>query len=159
MTSTSCYMVMQDANHQLFAESVRDEICLSINNENEGKQEKAEQIMQSLNIEAYSDSHPMSLSGGEKQRVAIAGAVASDKKIIIFDEPTSGLVYSHMKDVAYNIRQLSKLGKTIFIITHDPELIEQCCNYFVFIEKGTVLWSDGWNKLSKKKVDEFFSDS
>lgn len=66
-----------------------------------------------------------------------------DKQVIVFDEPTSGLDYRHMKKVAENLRELSSLGKTLFIVTHDPELIAECCNYFVFIENGKVLWSDG----------------
>lgn len=74
----------------------------------------------------------MSLSGGQKQRVAIGSAIASDKEILVFDEPTSGLDYHHMLEVAGNLQRLSDMGKTLFIITHDPELIAKCCNYFVF---------------------------
>ena len=99
----------------------------------------------------------MSLSGGQKQRVAIASAIASDKQVIVFDEPTSGLDYRHMKKVAENLRELSSLGKTLFIVTHDPELIAECCNYFVFIENGKVLWSDGWNRISRERLQRFFA--
>lgn len=87
-----CYMVMQDVNHQLFTESVLDEILLSLEETNEEiAKEKAEQIMESLHISEFSNAHLMSLSGGQKQRVAIASAIASGKEIIVFDEPTSGL--------------------------------------------------------------------
>ena len=92
--------------------------------------------MESLHISEFRNAHPMSLSGGQKQRVAIASAIASDKQVIVFDEPTSGLDYRHMKKVAENLQKLSSLGKTLFIVTHDPELIAECCNYFVFIENG-----------------------
>ncbi len=81
---------------------------------------EAESIMESLHISEFRDAHPMSLSGGQKQRVAIASAIASDKQVIVFDEPTSGLDYRHMKKVAENLRELSSLGKTLFIVTHDP---------------------------------------
>ncbi len=96
---------------------------------------EAESIMESLHISEFRDAHPMSLSGGQKQRVAIASAIASDKQVIVFDEPTSGLDYRHMKKVAENLRELSSLGKTLFIVTHDPELIAECCNYFVLYRK------------------------
>ena len=76
---------------------------------------------------------------------------------IVFDEPTSGLDYRHMKKVAENLRELSSLGKTLFIVTHDPELIAECCNYFVFIENGKVLWSDGWNRISRERLQKFFA--
>ena len=62
----------------------------------------------------------------------------------MFDEPTSGLDYHHMLEVADNLQRLSDMGKTLFIITHDPELIAKCCNYFVFIEHGKTVWSGGW---------------
>lgn len=153
-----CYMVMQDVNHQLFTESVLDEILLSLDNADEEKAIlEAEKIMESLHISEFREAHPMSLSGGQKQRVAIASAVASGKQIIVFDEPTSGLDYRHMKEVAENLRELSALGKTLFIVTHDPELIAECCNYFVFIEKGKVLWSDGWNRISRERLQRFFA--
>ena len=154
----TCYMVMQDVNHQLFTESVMDEILLSLDNSDEEKvAHEAESIMESLHISEFRDAHPMSLSGGQKQRVAIASAIASDKQVIVFDEPTSGLDYRHMKKVAENLRELSSLGKTLFIVTHDPELIAECCNYFVFIENGKVLWSDGWNRISRERLQKFFA--
>lgn len=153
-----CYMVMQDVNHQLFTESVLDEIMLSLDNTDEEKAMlEAERIMENLHISEFKEAHPMSLSGGQKQRVAIASAIASDKQVIIFDEPTSGLDYQHMKKVAENLRELSSLGKTLFIVTYDPELIAECCNYFVFIENGKVLWSDGWNRISRERLQKFFA--
>lgn len=152
-----CYMVMQDVNHQLFTESVLDEILLSLEEDNEKiAKEKAEKIMESLHISEFAKAHPMSLSGGQKQRVAIASAIASGKELIVFDEPTSGLDYRHMKEVAENLKKLSTLGKTLFIVTHDPELIAECCNYFIFIKNGKVLWSDGWNRISKERLHRFF---
>lgn len=141
---------------QLFTESVMDEILLSLDNTEEKAMLEAEQIMENLHISEFKEAHPMSLSGGQKQRVAIASAIASDKQIIVFDEPTSGLDYRHMKKVAKNLRELSALGKTLFIVTHDPELIAECCNYFVFIENGKVLWSDGWNRISRERLQRFF---
>ncbi|MDO4281841.1 MAG: energy-coupling factor ABC transporter ATP-binding protein [Peptococcaceae bacterium] len=153
-----CYMVMQDVNHQLFTESVADEILLSLPGENEDADKKqAENILSALNLSQFSELHPMSLSGGQKQRVAIGSAIASNKEVLVFDEPTSGLDYRHMMEVAKNLLALSKMGKTLFIITHDPALLAQCCNYFVFIAQGTVKWSGGWTAENRQRLQEFFS--
>lgn len=153
-----CYMVMQDVNHQLFTESVEDEILLSLPGEDEGAdKQQAEKILSNLKLLQFRNLHPMSLSGGQKQRVAIGSAIASDKEVLVFDEPTSGLDYHHMIEVATNLIALSKMGKTLFIITHDPELIAQCCNYFMFIEHGKIKWSGGWTADNRQRLHNFFS--
>lgn len=136
------YIVMQDVNHQLFTESVLDEVLLSMEKQ-EGtaveKEATALDILQRLKLSKFKDCHPMSLSGGQKQRVAIASALASQKKILVYDEPTSGLDYRHMLDVAGAIREMKKLDNTQFIITHDAELVSHCCDYIIMMEKGKVV--------------------
>ncbi len=153
-----CYMVMQDVNHQFFTESVSDEILLSMQGEDEqANQKQVDKVLDSLNLLEYKELHPMSLSGGQKQRVAIGSAIASDKEILVFDEPTSGLDYHHMLEVSNGLQELSRAGKTLFIITHDPELIAKCCNYFVFIGHGEIEWSGGWTPGNKTRIERFFA--
>lgn len=153
------YMVMQDVNHQLFTESVADEIMLSMKSKDENELEKAaDVILCDLNLKEFKDRHPLSLSGGQKQRVAIGSAIAADKEIMVFDEPTSGLDFKHMLDVAENLKQLSNRGKTVFVVTHDPELISCCCNYFVFLENGIVKWQGRFTQV-EKQLRDFFENS
>lgn len=130
------YMVMQDVNHQLFTDSVEEEIRISIANEDE---EQINKILYDLDLYNEKESHPMSLSGGQKQRVAIACALASEKDIIIFDEPTSGLDYKHMLQVSEILKRLQQAGKSIYVITHDMELIMDCCTDVICIENGDIL--------------------
>lgn len=129
------YMVMQDVNHQLFTESVYDEVSLGMEEKNDIYIDK---ILKSLNLIEYKDKHPMSLSGGEKQRVAIATAQTTNKKIIVFDEPTSGLDLYHMEEVAENIKLLKEKGVTVLIITHDLELLLNCCEYILHLKDGKI---------------------
>ncbi len=129
-----CYLVMQDVNHQLFCESVDDEVRLGMGEDNE---EDVLNILSQLDLSEYADRHPVSLSGGQKQRVAIASALLTNKEVLVFDEPTSGLDYRHMKETAALINKL--LGKhTVLIITHDPELILCCCTHVLHMENGKV---------------------
>ena len=58
----------------------------------------------------------------------------SNRSILIFDEPTSGLDFRNMKEVSNEMMRLKEGGKTILIITHNPELVECCCDYFMFME-------------------------
>ena len=126
-----CYMVMQDVNHQLFCESVEEEVQLGMAEEN---CKNVSDVLKSLDLEEFTERHPMSLSGGQKQRVAIASAILAGKSILVFDEPTSGLDYSHMEQTAKLITSL-KGKKTIFIVTHDPELIIRCCTHILHLEE------------------------
>lgn len=147
------YMVMQDVNHQLFTESVIDEVLLSMKEENT---QRAEEILDSLNLLPLKEQHPMSLSGGQKQRVAIASAIASERDIIVFDEPTSGLDFMHMEQVASNLKQLKVMGKTIVIISHDLELIMKTCDHIIHIESGKVKESCHINSAGYKVIMNFF---
>ena len=144
------YMVMQDVNHQLFTESVLDEVLLSMD---EDDVELAEGILENLNLIHLKDSHPMALSGGEKQRVAIASAIASKKEILIFDEPTSGLDLKNMMKVSENLRYLQSMGITSFIITHDFELICEACSHVLHFDDGKIIDS---YKIDEEKLKEFF---
>ena len=153
------YMVMQDVNHQLFTESVIEEVLLSMDVSDvsgEAARQKALDILRALNLSEFQEVHPMALSGGQKQRLAVASAIAADKEFLIFDEPTSGLDYAHMQDVAENITRLARAGKTVFIISHDPELIAACCNYLIFMDGGKLVWSGGWSEAIMEKVQAFF---
>lgn len=129
------YLVMQDVNHQLFTESVEEEIRISMEEE---KEELLEEVLEKMNLTGLRERHPMSLSGGQKQRLAIASAVASNREILIFDEPTSGLDYRHMLRVAALLKELRKMGKSIFVITHDKELVLECCTAVLSLEKGKI---------------------
>lgn len=129
------YMVMQDVNHQLFTDSVEAEVLLSMENED---RERCSLILESLGISEFADKHPMALSGGQKQRVAIASAIAADAKLMLFDEPTSGLDFSHMEKVGGLLKSLADSGNTVLVATHDPELIEMCCDYVLCIEHGKL---------------------
>lgn len=144
------YMVMQDVNHQLFTESVLDEVLLSMDEEDVNL---AEDILENLNLIHLKDAHPMALSGGEKQRVAIASAIASKKEILIFDEPTSGLDLKNMMRVSENLKYLQNLGITSFIITHDFELICESCSHIIHLDDGKII--DNYN-VDDKKLRDFF---
>ena len=150
---STCYMVMQEANHQLFTESVLDEVLISMEEEN---QERAEEILNRLDLLAFKDRHPMSLSGGQKQRVAIASAIASKRSILFFDEPTSGLDYKHMKEVANVLRQVRDTGITVYVITHDLELILDCCTDIVHFENGSIIDQFQMDEAGLEKIRNYF---
>ena len=121
------FMVMQDTGNQLFTESVLDEVLISLPKGTSDEKGRAMQILKDLDLDGFTDRHPQSLSGGQKQRLAIACAIASGREILLLDEPTSGLDYAHMEETAQLMKNLRKKGTTILVVTHDSELIHNCC--------------------------------
>ena len=148
-----CYMVMQDVGHQLFTESVLDEVLISMAEEDE---KEAERILAGLELAALSGRHPASLSGGQKQRLAIASAVAAGRSVLFLDEPTSGLDHRHMMEVAGLLKALRESGKTVYVITHDPELICECCTDIIHLERGSIRETYPMDAAGADKIRQFF---
>jgi energy-coupling factor transport system ATP-binding protein len=129
------YMVMQDVNHQLFTESVLDELTLNIP---EDRKARAAAVLEAMGLGPFADAHPLSLSGGQKQRVAIAGAVCAGKEFLVYDEPTSGQDYQSMIATCDLIRGAAEEALLSLVITHDMEFALHCCTSVLHLEKGTV---------------------
>ena len=154
-------MVMQDVNHQLFTESVLEEVLLSMpekdSDDSPENIARAEAILNEMDLLPYKNCHPMGLSGGQKQRVAIASAIASERPLILFDEPTSGLDLFHMRQVADSVKELANSGKTVMIVTHDPEFILRCCNHVIHLENGMLEESYSlWDMEGRERLLNFF---
>ncbi len=146
------YLVMQDVNHQLFCESVSDEVRLGMDEANEPL---VDGTLAALNLTTLSDRHPMSLSGGQKQRVAVAAALLAGKQTLIFDEPTSGLDLRHMRETARLISHTR--GKcTSIVVTHDSELILLCCTHVLHLEEGRMRAFYALDGEGRQKLEQYF---
>ena len=121
-------LVMQDVNHQLFTDQVSDEIRLGIKDLDK---EKAEDILRKLDLYELKDRHPMSLSGGQKQRLSIASVICKNSKIILFDEPTSGMDYENMIKTSKLIKSTKNKDNIIIIVSHDFELLNQVADNII----------------------------
>ena len=123
-------MVMQEVNHQLFSDSVKNE-CLLANEE--ASEQEIRELLEKFDLEEYAEYHPMILSGGQRQRLAICQAVMGEKKLLIFDEPTSGLDFRHMCQVEKLMKQLSEEKYIIIVATHDYEFLNRACKRYIRI--------------------------
>ena len=152
-------MVFQNPDDQLVASLVENDVAFGPENlgiENPELRQRVDAALKQVGLQTSGKRETTALSGGQKQRVSVACALASDKQILVYDEPTSGLDYTRMIDVAEAIKNMKAKGKTQFIITHDPELIEQCCDYLVFMEEGRIIETGWLQGLLIDKIKNFF---
>lgn len=121
-------VVLQNASHQLRMNTVMSELCDAAAPGRSIKQEAlALQTLERYGLDHLRDRHPQSLSGGEKQRLALACATIRQPQILLLDEPTSGLDGENMQRIAQNIDMARAEGSAVLIITHDLELMRLAC--------------------------------
>lgn len=111
------------------------------------EEKKVDSLLLSLKLKDKADSYPGMLSGGESQRVAIARALVLDPQVICFDEPTSSLDPLLKDEVAKNILQLKKEGRTMIIVTHEIEFASKIADQVLFMENGIIKESGDKNIL------------
>lgn len=99
---------------------------------------KAIKLLEKLSIGDRINNKPSQLSGGEQQRVAIARALINDPEIILADEPTGALDSKTSKEIMDIFLELNKGGKTVVIITHDPN-IANMCKRVIKISDGVII--------------------
>ena len=94
----------------------------------EERKSYARNLLKELGLYEHRDAHLSALSGEQKQRLAIACAIFSGRRMLILDAPTSGLDGQNMRLIAERLRSEVRNGRAILVIPHDRELIESCCD-------------------------------
>jgi ABC-type polar amino acid transport system ATPase subunit len=110
---------------------------------------RAERLLERVDLVAKADAYPADLSGGQQQRVAIARALAMEPKLMLFDEPTSALDPEMIREVLDVMRDLARDGMTMAVVTHEMGFAREVCNRIVFIDGGHI--------VEEAPPDEFFA--
>lgn len=92
-----------------------------------------------VGLESKADAYPLTLSGGQQQRVAIARALAMEPELMLFDEPTSALDPELVGEVLEVMRNLSRGGMTMIVVTHEIGFAREVADRIVFIAEGSVV--------------------
>ena len=146
-------IVFQNPDNQFIGSTVKDDIAFGLENHLVPQSEMDDIInkyAKEVGLNEFLDKEPTALSGGQKQRVAIAGVLAMNPEIIIFDEATSMLDPRGKKDIKEIINKLHHNGSfTIISITHDIEEVLQS-NDCIVLNKGQVFMHDKPNEVFKK---------
>lgn len=137
-------LVFQYPEYQLFEETIEKDIAFGPNNLGLSEEEVSNRVKKSmemvgLDYETYKDVSPFDLSGGQKRRVAIAGVIAMEPKVLILDEPTAGLDPKGRDDILKQIKILhDKYKMTIVLVSHSMEDVGKLAERIVVMNKGKI---------------------
>ncbi len=153
LTRKTIGMVFQDADTQIVGDSVFDEVAFGPENLNIKRDiinKKVNGILERLGLIKFKDRNPATLSGGEKRKLAIAGILAMDPEIIVFDEPFANLDHPSCLSILDIIADLSLNGHTIIMATHDVETPIEYASRLLIMEDGYLREDGGIQDLVKK---------
>ena len=137
-------LVFQYPEYQLFEETIEKDVAFGPNNLGLSSEEVSNRVKKSmemvgLDYETYKDVSPFDLSGGQKRRVAIAGVIAMEPKVLILDEPTAGLDPKGRDDILEQIKILhEKYKMTIVLVSHSMEDVGKLAERIVVMNGGKI---------------------
>lgn len=140
-------LIFQYPEHQLFEETVYKDIIFGLTRQGMKEDEMKERVLHVIDILGISpdllEKSPFELSGGQKRRVAIAGVLVMEPKVLVLDEPTAGLDPQGSLEVFNILTKLNKQnGTTVIIISHNMEEIAEFCERVVVMHKGNLVLCD-----------------
>lgn len=135
----------QNPDDLLFAESVSEELEITLQNHNLDPAQLTRspaELLERLELGDYADSYPRDLSVGQRQRVALGAVIVPEPRIVLLDEPTRGLDYGAKRRLMDMWDQWRKEGIGFLLVTHDVELIARACDRVLILERGIII-ADG----------------
>ena len=102
-------------------------------------EKKAKELLDRVGLLNKADAYPSSLSGWQKQRIAIARALAMDPDVMLFDEPTSALDPEMVGEVLNVMKELAKEGMTMVVVTHEMGFAREVGDRILFMDKGNIM--------------------
>ena len=140
-------LVFQYPEHQLFESDVLSDVCFGPMNQGLTREEAEVEAKKALTQVGFKEKNygksPFELSGGQKKRVAIAGVLAMNPKILILDEPTAGLDPKGRDDILDQIAELHKMrGITIILVSHSMEDIAKYVERLIVMNHGEAVYDD-----------------
>jgi len=151
-TAVEVGYVFQNPDHQIFAATVEDEVAFGPRNFDLTPDEirrRCDEVLRAVGLEDARALDPFLLSKGERQRLAVASVLALRPRLLILDEPTTGLDYREQRRMMALVAELNRDGIAIVMITHTPWLVAEYARRVVLMRRGRKLY-DG-------DVREFFT--
>jgi len=134
--------VFQNPNDHLFADTVGEEISFTLKNLGFGPEEiklRTAEVLEKFHLTEYEAQYPRSLSGGEKQRVALASVLAAKPRILVLDEPTRGMEYRLKSELMRFLEEYRAQGNTVVLVTHDVEIVAEYAERVILLSEGRIV--------------------
>ena len=149
--------VFQNPKTQFYTTNTTDEIAFGLENygiEREVINERIKEVEKELHLEKLMNKNIFNLSGGEKQKIAIASIYALNPEIFILDEPSSSLDVKSMKELSLTIKKLKSLGKTIVIAEHRLWYLKDIVDRAIYLENGKIIREYSMDEIENLSEDE-----
>ena len=146
-------LVFQNADSQILGETPFEDVAFGVRNLGLRKEKLAERVNDALTKSGLIEKKyapARFLSGGEKRRLAVAGVLALDCNVIIFDEPFANLDWCGVKQVCSILEYLQSESKTVIVLTHELEKVLALANRFVVLDNGAIRF-DGTPEVGLSK--------
>ncbi|WP_097027953.1 amino acid ABC transporter ATP-binding protein [Clostridium peptidivorans] len=125
--------------HMTVIENIMEGQVTVLKRSKEEAREKGLKLLQKVGLLEKKEQYPCELSGGQQQRVAIARAMAMEPEVLLFDEPTSALDPELAAEVTKVMKELSKEGMTMVVVTHKMSFARDAAHKVVFMENGSII--------------------
>ncbi len=102
-------------------------------------EEKGKALLEKVGLGHRINAYPHQMSGGEKQRCAIARALAMEPEVLLFDEPTSALDPEMTSEVLKVLQDLNHTGMTMIVVTHEMNFAKQVADYVIYMDQGNIV--------------------
>ena len=149
--------VFQNPKTQFYTTNTTDEIAFGLENygiEREVINKRIKEVEKELHLEKLMNKNIFNLSGGEKQKIAIASIYALNPEIFILDEPSSSLDVKSMKELSLTIKKLKSLGKTIVIAEHRLWYLKDIVDRAIYLENGKIIREYSMDEIENLSEDE-----
>lgn len=145
-------MVFQYPEHQLFEATVEKDVAFGLKHFCISNEQKKAQIKWAIetvgfNFDKVRELSPLSFSGGEKRRLAIAGVIACRPKVLMLDEPVAGLDPTGRKEFLRLIKHLNDTGTTIIIVSHNADVLCEYAKRIIVMDSGRIVRDDSAKKI------------
>lgn len=156
-------LVFQEPERGFFEETVLQDVAFGARNmgaSQAGAAEAARQALRTVGLDPdrFGGRAPETLSGGEARRAAIAGVLALGPRVVVFDEPTTGLDADGVERLRTVLGAVREAGRTCLIVSHDLELLAEECDRLVVLSGGRLAWDGDPGRLPEGLPESWRND-